>query len=410
VSDTHPRQKPQLVFLNTSDVLLGKVLHRDYSQVSDWPGQAKKSIRKGDILFSEIRPANGRWAFIDFDADDFVVSTKLMVIRCLPNKVLPRFLYHVLTSSRITSWLQHLAESRSGTFPQITFDQVAELEIVLPSLREQIAIASFLDLMDDKIELNRQINDTLEAMAQGIFKDWFVDFGPTCAMAEDRPCYLASDLWSLFPDSFDGRKPAGWRIGELQDIVELNPQEPLASGTVAPYLDMAALPTSGSVPDAPMDRAFTSGMRFRNGDTLLARITPCLENGKTAFIQCLTDGSVAWGSTEFIVMRPRAPVPKPYGYILARETGFRARAIQSMTGTSGRQRARTDSLAEYPVAIPPDQVWRAFGSLVEPIFKRIRASSEESQALARTRDLLLPKVMSGEIRVKDLEKTPEAVL
>ena len=104
VSDTHLRAQNKLVFLNTSDVLLGKVLHRTYSDVRHWPGQAKKSVRRDDILFSEIRPANGRWAFIDFDAADFVVSTKLMVIRPRAKRVVPRFLYHFLTSAETTGW------------------------------------------------------------------------------------------------------------------------------------------------------------------------------------------------------------------------------------------------------------------------------------------------------------------
>ncbi len=91
ISDTHKMEKEQLIFLNTSDILHGKILHRNYTVVRDWPGQAKKAIRKDDILFSEIRPANGRWAYVDEDADDFVVSTKLMVIRARSDRLLPRW-------------------------------------------------------------------------------------------------------------------------------------------------------------------------------------------------------------------------------------------------------------------------------------------------------------------------------
>src|SRR5450759_1837581 len=107
ITETHKRGKEHLVFLNTSDVLLGRFLHHSYSAVRVWPGQAKKSIRRDDILFSEIRPANGRWAYVDIDAEDYVVSTKLMVIRCRKDRVIPRFLYHFLTSSDTTEWLQH---------------------------------------------------------------------------------------------------------------------------------------------------------------------------------------------------------------------------------------------------------------------------------------------------------------
>ena len=119
------------MFLNTSDILEGKVLHHSYSDVCDWPGQAKKSIKRNDILFSEIRPANGRYAFVDFDVSDYVVSTKLMVLRAKNSAVLPRYLFYFLRAPTVTAWLQRLAESRSGTFPQITFDQIARTRDVV---------------------------------------------------------------------------------------------------------------------------------------------------------------------------------------------------------------------------------------------------------------------------------------
>jgi type I restriction enzyme, S subunit len=173
---------------------------------------------------------------------------------------------------------------------------------------------------------------------------------------------------------------------------------------------MAALPTDDSTPDAPVLREYSSGTRFRNGDTLLARITPCLENGKTAFVQNLTGDAVGWGSTEFIVMRSVSPVPKPFSYLLARDAAFRRHAIQSMTGTSGRQRATADAVKAYPLIIPPDdRVWAALDTILKSSFAKIAANAEETVSLAATRDLLLPKLMSGEIRVKDAEKVVEAV-
>jgi len=222
ISETHSFAKEKLIFLNTSDVLLGKILHQDYSVVIEWPGQAKKSIRRDDILFSEIRPGNGRWAFVDRDADDYVVSTKLMVIRPRQDRVVPRFLYHFLTSEETTRWLQHLAESRSGTFPQITFDQVAELELVLPPNPQQAAIAQFLDQLSDKIELNHLMNETLESIARALFKSWFVEFDPVRAKAEGSKPALPQRIATLFPDSFDFIEdreiPKGWSVVGLDRI------------------------------------------------------------------------------------------------------------------------------------------------------------------------------------------------
>lgn len=302
------------------------------------------------------------------------------------------------------------AAASGSAQPIMNKSSFSRLSIYMPPLGKQHAIASVLGALDDKIELSRRINETLEAMAQAIFKDWFVNFGPTRAKAEDRPPYLAPDTWDLFPDALDNDdKPLGWEFKLIGQLVEFNPSESLSKGSEAPYLDMAALPTQGSWPEPPIQRPFGSGSKFRDGDTLLARITPCLENGKTAFVQCLGKGIVGWGSTEFIVLRPKQPFPAEYGYLLARDEGFRDRAIQSMTGTSGRQRVQTDSLAGYEVILPDDPVLRAFGNLVHPWFAMIRANAAQSQTLGELRDLLLPKLMSGEIRLREGEKVVEAV-
>lgn len=170
VSETHLQKCGQLIFLNTSDIERGRILHRDYSSVEAMPGQAKKSVRAGDILFSEIRPANGRWVLIREKADDFIVSTKLMVIRPTSPRVNEGFLYRYLTSPETTSWLQLLADTRSGTFPQITWDQVAALEMPLPPLGEQRAIASLLTLLDDKLESNRRAMNLLENLGASLLE------------------------------------------------------------------------------------------------------------------------------------------------------------------------------------------------------------------------------------------------
>lgn len=161
ISVTHKFPNPQVIFLNTSDIYKGKVLTQELSDVKGLPGQAKKSIKKGDILFSEIRPANGRYALIDFEADNYVVSTKLMVLRAKQPKLIG-LLYFYLTNKQVTDWLQVLAESRSGTFPQITFDQVADLELRLP---QESDLDDLLELLDDillKQSANNKQIQTLE--------------------------------------------------------------------------------------------------------------------------------------------------------------------------------------------------------------------------------------------------------
>lgn len=165
VSMTYNGTHSMVVLINTSDVLEGRVLNHTPVLNQHLKGQFKKTFRRNDILYSEIRPANRRYAFVDFDrTDNYIASTKLMVIR--PNKelVLPRFLYAILTSKSIVDELQLLAETRSGTFPQITFGaEVATRRIWLPSLTEQEKIVAILDAIESKIQTNVAINDNFAA-------------------------------------------------------------------------------------------------------------------------------------------------------------------------------------------------------------------------------------------------------
>ena len=251
------------------------------------------------------------------------------------------------------------------------------------------------------------MNETLEEMARALFKSWFVDFDPVRAKMEGRDTGLPPDVAALFPDrlvdSELGEIPEGWEVVPLPEMIEVNPSRSLRKGEVAPYLDMANMPTRGHVPDTVIDRPFGSGMRFTNGDTLVARITPCLENGKTAYVDFLPHDRIGWGSTEYIVMRPMPPLPNEFAYCLARSPGFREFAIQNMTGTSGRQRVPAQVLSQFLLPSPPEPIAARFGKVVQPLFARASEAVRESRTLAALRDALLPKLVSGELRVTQLE-------
>ena len=164
VSDTYSRKDEEVVLINTSDVLEGKILNHTPVKNEHRKGQFKKTFQQNDILYSEIRPANKRFAFVDIrKTENYIASTKLMVLRSDKSKILPKFLYSILKSNDIISELQHLAETRSGTFPQITFSsELSAIEILLPPLDIQQKIAAVLGVLDDKIELNNKINNNLE--------------------------------------------------------------------------------------------------------------------------------------------------------------------------------------------------------------------------------------------------------
>ena len=293
------------------------------------------------------------------------------------------------------------------TFRELPGSVLKRIRIPLPPLSEQRAVARVLGALDDKIEANRRMNATLEGMAQAVFKDWFVDFGPVRAKAAGRARYLPDPLWSLFPDrlvdSAAGEIPEGWEAVPLSQAVEINPPRSLKKGRTAPYLDMANMPTEGHSPGAVVDRPYGSGMRFVNGDTLVARITPCLENGKTAYVDFLEDGVVGWGSTEYIVMRPRDPLPAEFAYCLARGAGFREFAIRNMSGTSGRQRVSAPTLSQFVLPMPSHPIEESFGRFAGPLMARAAGAARESRALSGLRDTLLPRLVSGELRVPGIE-------
>jgi type I restriction enzyme S subunit len=334
---------------------------------------------------------------VSYSATDYwPLNTALYVIDFHGND--ERFAYYFLKQFDFKGYNSGSAQ------PSLNRNFVHPVPVDVPPLAEQRAIAHILGTLDEKIELNRRMNETLEAMARALFKSWFVDFDPVRAKAEGRDPGLPKPLADLFParlvDSELGEIPEGWEVAPLPEVVDVNPTRALRKGVAAPYLDMANMPTHGHSADEVVDRTFESGMRFINGDTLVARITPCLENGKTAFVDFLQDGQVGWGSTEYIVLRPKSHLPEEYAYCLARSAEFRDFAIQSMTGTSGRQRVPAESLAHFRVAVPSRPIADAFSRAVKPRFARASSAVRESRTLAALRDALLPKLISGDLRVK----------
>ena len=368
--------------------------------------------RPGDIVFTH-RATVGRIARVGPHDPEFVANPGVTVWRCNePNILDPAYLYFFMQTSEFMD--QVWAEAgNTDTFPYVSLTQQRTLLVTIPSMERQREVAHILGTLDDKIELNRRMNETLEAMAQALFKSWFVDFDPVREKLEGGPFNSPNHPADLFPASFEesalGQSPKGWKALPLSEAIEVNPSRSLRKAVVAPYLDMANMPTKGPSADEVIDRAFGSGMKFMNGDTLIARITPCLENGKTAFVDFLNDQQVGWGSTEYIVLRPKPPLPEEMAYCLARSDGFREFTIQSMTGSSGRQRVPAESLSHYLIAVPDAPIAECFGRIVRPIFAKISATSKESRTLADLRDTLLRKLISGGLPVKATEKIVETV-
>ncbi|TMO78237.1 restriction endonuclease subunit S [Pseudoalteromonas aurantia] len=323
------------------------------------------------------------------------------------------------------------------------------LKFSIPELEEQKRIADVLYSLDNKIQLNRQTNQTLEKMAQALFKSWFVDFDPVFDNAlasgmavndfpealqkkalsrqqqrqqvqqkiangessagkelDDKP--LPADILNLFPSDFEQTDepsiginswiPKGWNIEAISKAIQVNPKTSLPKQTVAKFADMKAIPTSGYMVDEIIEKEYKGGAKFIEKDILFARITPCLQNGKTALVDFLSDGEVGFGSTEFIVLRQKDKVSYPFVACLAREDGFRAHCMQSMVGSSGRQRVQNACFDDYYLALPDKQeLLEQFTEMTSANFSKMIANKLESQSLTKLRDTLLPKLISGEL-------------
>lgn len=254
---------------------------------------------------------------------------------------------------------------------KLPIKNIQDITIPLPDELTQRKIAAVLSSLDAKIETNKKINDNLQQQAFSVFDNLI-------ANAENND-YTVSDY------------------------AFLNPKRTLAKNQVVRSIDMSQLSTSGAFPSGWEMKPFNGGMRFTNGDTLLARITPCLENGKTAFIDFLDDGEVAFGSTEYIVLAPKNDTPPEMLYCLARYPAFVDYAVKNMNGSSGRQRVSAETVGQYRLPLFDKHSLVLFKEVVSPMFLKMRYNSLENMRLAELRDALLPKLMSGEIDVSAVQ-------
>jgi len=392
----------EVVFVNTSDVLEGKFLVSKLQSAENLPGQAKKAICKGDLLFSEIRPNNKRFALVNFDCSNYVVSTKFMVIVTDDNIVDHQYFYQLIKSKERLDELQTIAESRSGTFPQITFDAISSIDFILPPLHEQRAIASILSALDDKIELNLQMNKTLEEMAMAIYKHWFVDFGPF----KDGE-FVESEL---------GMIPKGWEVKKLDDIVEIiidhRGKTPKKLGgdwsdkSEGCYETISAKNIKAGKIVKPETIKYLSKQLFdkwmkiplKDNDIILTSEAPI---GEYYFLLNKTDYCL---SQRLFAIRTNPKKMRSellYNFIIS---PWGQQQLIGRGSGSTVQGIKQAELRKLNVLTAPVEIQNNVANEVLSLFKIIRNNDEENQTLTTQRDSLLPKLISGEIQVKDLEK------
>ena len=371
-------------------------------------------FKNGDTLIARITPCleNGKGALISCLPDRLAGfgSSEFIVARAQQSSD-EKFVYYVTRSESFRKVAISQMEGTSGR-QRVSWQQIANIEIpgLPPTLREKIG--DILGVLDDKIALNRRMNETLEAMARAIYKDWFVDFGPTRARMEGRAPYLPPELWNLFPDTLDGKgKPVGWE----EEPVYV--QAHWVNG--AAYKNMHFTDAPDALPVikiAELKAGITKNTKFTNtalGDKFQIADGELLfswsGNPDTSIDTFIWIGGGAWLNQHIFAVRENGKRSQPHLYAMLKWLKPEFSEIARNKQTTGLGHVTKQDLKRLLVPIGSPEVMTAFDELMKPICDRILGSLMEMRVLAQIRDLLIPKLMSGEIRLRNVEKTTEAM-
>lgn len=387
ISETYKGKSNSVVLINTSDVLEGKVLNHKRVPNKGLKGQFKKTFKKNDILYSEIRPANKRFAYINFSPNDYIASTKLMVLRSKPI-VSSYFLFQILKSEIVLKNLQMLAESRSGTFPQITYSELSNVRVKVPPLPVQDKIVGILSALDSKIENNNKINANLEAQAEALFKSWFVDFTPF----KDQP----------FVDSELGPIPQGWKVGKADDFYKIN------IGKTPPRKEKEWFSKNESdnkwisISDMGNCGLFISNSAEKLTNAAIKKFNISLVPVNTILLSFkLTIGRVAISDCDLTTNEAIARFILPdecyleFSFLMLKLYNYSTLGSTSSIATA----VNSKIIKSMKMVMPSLKVLEDFHTITNPLFEKIRFTQKENQRLAALRDTLLPKLMSGEIKL-----------
>ena len=382
------------------------------SRQSKYSGGGTRFL-SGDTLMARIAPCleNGKIArFAPYDSGQIIQahgSTEFIVLRGRPGISNTDFIYYLTQWNEVCDYAIDQMKGTSGR-QRVPTDCFDHLIISLPPLSQQRAIARILGTLDDKIELNRRMKQTLEAMARAIFKDWFVDFGPTNAKAEGREPYLATELWNLFTSVLDDEaKPVGWTFETLEKLSHINSENwtTRCHPPTVEYVDLsnAKWGNIDTIASLDWDVAPSRARRVaKMGDTIVG--TTRSGNGSYAYIP--RDGLTV--STGFAVLSVRSPKYREAVYLAATSAENIERLASLAEGHGGAYPAvKSSEVSQTSIVFPGDKILTSFADFMRPIRERIESAKIESRLLIQTRDLLTPKLITGKISIRNTERVAE---
>ena len=329
---------------------------------------ADKIVRRGYFAYNRATTRNGEKISIAYrEGPDCTVSSAYQVFRIKDEEKLnPKYLLMWYKRPDFDKYARFRSHGSAHEF--FEYEEMCDVRIPLPSIERQREIVSEYETLTNRIRLNNQMIQHLEATAQALYRKTFID---------------NIDKENL---------PEGWRMGKLGEICIVNPKLTLKVGLSALFYDMDSLPLQGFFMGKARIRDFNSGMKFQNGDVLFARITPCMENGKAAIVADLKEDEVAFGSTEFIVLRGSQYKLTSILATLIRNKEFRAFARTQMKGTDGRQRVDATALLGYEMVIPEGNMLRKIENDLSCLYNQMHIVTKENSKLTELQSLLLAKM------------------
>jgi len=402
-------------YIDIASVDKGTILELQRISFDKSPSRARRIVRNNDTLISTVRPNLEHYAFIKTTKTNTIASTGFAVITA--KHIHPRYLYYYVTTKPFTEYLSRIAESHTSAYPAINPDVIENAEILVPPLPEQKAIAHILGTLDDKIELNQQMNQTLEAIAKAIFKSWFVDFDPVRAKMEGKqPVGMDAATAELFPDSFEesslGMIPKGWRVGTLSELGKIvtgkTPSTKVCEyfGGNIPFItpsDMDGRKMMGKTARYLTEKGAISVKyaQIPAGTILVSCIGS--DMGK---VTCTVKKSITNQQINSIIVDNKYSKEYVYYNLSCRKLEL----LNLAGGGSAVPILNKGHFSKIDILLPSEQIMINFEQFADSLAMKIQGNDEQSQTLANIRDTLLPKLMSGEIRVKEAEKLLDAVV
>jgi type I restriction enzyme S subunit len=369
-------------------------------------------LQEHDTLFVMVGATLGKVGYVRRETLPALLNQNMWRIRGRDGLCDKRYLHYAFRHTVLKSvgW----ASGSARDF--VRRDDYRTMEIPLPPLAEQRAIAGVLGALDDKIELNRRMNGTLESMARALFQSWFVDFDPVRAKLDGRqPAGLDPETAVLFPDSFEdsesGHIPKGWHVGRVAEVSDFSRSSINPAEFPGETFDHYSLPAydEGRTPKGELGSGIMSNkLVVTPNSVLLSKLNPHIPR---IWLPDLHEKRRSVCSTEFIVASTRLGFSCEFLFSLFTSAAFATTYGTLVTGTTGsHQRIRPESVLEMKTIIPPSELVEAYSNITKPMFDRVKRNITQSRTLATLRDALLPKLLSGELSVAGAEKTAEANL